>query len=152
MGEDLVNFWLIGGVPPQPGYNEKLCIPKIFKTNQTAWFFYTKFLQKGFTFRIYFLYDSFFGESDLVGKGVAIRIVRFLVRTPSGAQQHLGTQPWHEAPGNLWFEIEKNKRRELIKTIRWSTTSLYHLIFWTLNFKFVCEMHFFVTLTCFSHI
>ena len=143
MGEDLVNFWLIGGVPPQPRYNEKPCAPTIFKTNQFAWFFCAKFFQKGFIFRIHFLYDSFLGESDLVGKGIGIRIVRFLVQTPPGAQPHLGTQPCYEAPGALWVEIEKNKGRERIKTIKWSTNCLCHLIFWTLDFKFVCEKHFF---------
>ena len=129
MGEDLVNFWLIGGVSSQPGYNENPCTPTIFKANQIAWFFCTKLLQKGFIFRIHFLYESFFGESDLVGKGVAIRMIRFLVRTPSGAQPHLGAQPCYEAPGDLWVKIEKNKGRELIKTIRWSTICLCHLIF-----------------------
>ena len=66
MGEDLVTFWLMGGAPPQPSYNGKLYSPKIFKANQIAWFFYIKFLQKGFIFRINFC-GSFFGDSDLVG-------------------------------------------------------------------------------------
>ena len=91
MGGDLVTFLLMGGVPPQPSYNEKSCSLKIVKANQIAWFFCTKFLQKGFIFRIHFLYGSFFGESDLVDKGITIRIVRILVRTPPNAQPHLGT-------------------------------------------------------------
>ena len=40
---DLVTFWLIGGALTQTGCNEKPCSPKIFKANQIAWFFYTKF-------------------------------------------------------------------------------------------------------------
>ena len=36
-----------------------------------------------------------------------IRIGRFLVQTPLGAWQCLGTQP-HEAPGDLWVNIDKN--------------------------------------------
>ena len=40
---DLVSFWLIGETLTQPGCNEKPCSPKIFKANQIAWFFYTKF-------------------------------------------------------------------------------------------------------------
>ena len=43
VGGDLVTFWLIGGALTQPGCNEKPCSPKIFKANQIAWFFYTKF-------------------------------------------------------------------------------------------------------------
>ena len=42
-GRNLVTFWLIGGALTQPGCNEKPCSPKIFKANQIAWFFYTKF-------------------------------------------------------------------------------------------------------------
>ena len=61
MGGDFVTFWLIEGVPPQPGYNGKSFSPKLFKANQIAWFFYTKFLQKGFIFRINFLYGIFWG-------------------------------------------------------------------------------------------
>ena len=106
MGGDLVNFWLMGGVPPQLGYNEKPCSPAIFKANQIAWFFCTKFLQKGFTFRIHF---NFWGESGIVGKGVAIRIVRLLVQTPPGARPYLGTQPSYEASGDLQVKIEKNE-------------------------------------------
>ena len=109
MSGDLLTFWLMGGVPPQPGYNEKPCSPKIFKTNQISWFFCTKFLQKDFIITVHFLYDSFFWESGLVGKGVVIRIVRFLVQTPPGARPHLGTQPCYEALGDLRVEIEKNE-------------------------------------------
>ena len=109
MGEDLVTFLLMGGVPPQPSYNEKSCSPKIVKANQIAWFFCTKFLQKGFIFRIHFLYGSFLGDSDLVGKSVVIRIVRFLVQTPPAAWPQLGTQPCYEAPGDFRIEIEKNE-------------------------------------------
>ena len=65
--------------------------------------------QKGFIFRIHFLYGSFFGESGLVGKGVVIRIVRFLVQTPPGTQLHLVIQPCYEAPSDLWVKIEKNE-------------------------------------------
>ena len=40
---DVVTLWLIGGTLTQTGCNEKPCSPKIFKANQIAWFFYTKF-------------------------------------------------------------------------------------------------------------
>ena len=40
---DLVTFWLKGEALTQPGCNEKPCSPKIFTSNQIAWFFYTKF-------------------------------------------------------------------------------------------------------------
>ena len=41
------------------------------------------------------------GESGLVGKGVVMRIRRFVVQTPSGAWPGWGTQPRYEAPGDL---------------------------------------------------
>ena len=47
VGGDLVTFWLIQGVLTEPSCNEKPCSPKIFKANQVAWFFYTKFKHHG---------------------------------------------------------------------------------------------------------
>ena len=46
------------GVPPKPDYNGKLCSLKFFKANEIAWFFHTKFLEKGFIIWIHFLYES----------------------------------------------------------------------------------------------
>ena len=37
-----------------------------------------------------------------------IRIVRFPVQTPLGAQLGLETQPRYEAPGDLRVELDKN--------------------------------------------
>ena len=45
-----------------------------------------------------------------MGKGVVIRIVRFLVQAPPGAWLHLGTHPCYKAPGDLRVEIEKNEQ------------------------------------------
>ena len=58
---------------------------------------------------------KFFWEGDLVSKGVAIRIVRFLVRTPPGAQPHLGTQTCYEAPGDLWVENREKQGKGTYK-------------------------------------
>ena len=44
------------------------------------------------------------GESRLVGYDIVIRIGRFPVQTPLGAQLGLGTQPRYKAPGDLWVE------------------------------------------------
>ena len=49
-----------------------------------------------------------------MGKGVVIRIVRFLVQTPPGTQPHLVTQPCYEAPSDLWVKIEKNELLTLV--------------------------------------
>ena len=38
------------------------------------------------------------------GKGVVIRIRMFMIQTPLGAQQGLGTQPQFETPCDLWVE------------------------------------------------
>ena len=48
------------------------------------------------------------GESRLVGYGVVIRIGRFPVQTPLGAQPGLGTQPRYKAARDLLVEIVKN--------------------------------------------
>ena len=40
-----------------------------------------------------------------------IKVRRFLVQTPLGAWPGLGTQPRYEAPGDLWVEIVKEKKR-----------------------------------------
>ena len=37
-----------------------------------------------------------------------MRIRRFLVQTPLGAQLGLGIQPCFEGPGDLWVEIVEN--------------------------------------------
>ena len=47
-------------------------------------------------------------ESRLVGYGVVIRIGRFPVQTPLGAQPGLGTQPRYKAARDLLVEIVKN--------------------------------------------
>ena len=50
-----------------------------------------------------------FGESDLVGWGIVIRIERFPVQTQLGAQPSLGTQPCYKAPDDLRVKYVKCK-------------------------------------------
>ena len=48
--------------------------------------------------------DGMKNQSGLVGEGVVVRMGRFPVQTPLGAQLGLGTQPCYEAPGDLEVE------------------------------------------------
>ena len=52
-------------------------------------------------------HGTLFRESGLVGHGVTTRIGRFSVQTLLVAQLGLGTQPRHEAPGDLQVELSK---------------------------------------------
>ena len=52
---------------------------------------------------------SDFGESDLVDQGAVIRIRRFPVQTPLGAQPSLGAQPRYEAPSDPLVENVKTQ-------------------------------------------
>ena len=52
---------------------------------------------------------SDFGESDLVDQGAVIRIRRFPVQTPLGAQPSLGAQPPYEAPSDPLVENVKTQ-------------------------------------------
>ena len=47
------------------------------------------------------------GGNGLVGQGIAIRIGRFLVQTPLGAQPGLETQPHYKAAGDLQVNLYK---------------------------------------------
>ena len=49
------------------------------------------------------LTESESGESGLVGQGIVVRIVKFLVQTPC-AHPGLETQPYYEAPNDLQVE------------------------------------------------
>ena len=46
-------------------------------------------------------------ENGLVGQGIAIRIGRFLVQTPLGAQPGLEAQPPYKAAGELHVNLYK---------------------------------------------
>ena len=45
------------------------------------------------------------GNISLMAWGVVIRIRRFLVQNPLGAQFGLGTQPRYETPGEVYYQL-----------------------------------------------
>ena len=67
---------------------------------------------------------EFFSQSDarvsgIVGKGVVIRIGRFLVQTPLGTWSGLWTQPYWEAPSDLPGGLQVSKAVPLRMAQSW---------------------------------